>query len=258
MSLLDSAIIRMLSLSFVEKPVEYLWHLYHTARLNSVTNHNHKEIFKAIEHNHLDIKSDFPQRDAKALENVVQKILKDNVIIAEIGSWKGMSTAVMAKTVADFHGKVFAIDHWKGSEGVPEHQQSKTSDMLSVFRYNMKALNLSNYIFPLVMTSEIASSIYQDNSLDMVFIDADHRYKYIKQDIELWLPKVKSRGIIAGHDCEGRYTTFGKFRRVVDAHLDEDVIVGICHAGVVKALYDIFGNDYNTEPDSSVWWYRKE
>lgn len=257
MNQFDNLIVRFLSLSYWNRPVEYLWHLYHVARLRSVTSHNNKEIFKVVDLNNLDIASDFPRRDAKALETVCRKVLRDSVQIAEIGSWKGMSTAILARTVSDFNGRVFAVDHWNGSEGVPEHQQSKVNDILTLFRYNMKALNLSNYVSPLVMTSDIAAGIFQDNSLDMVFIDADHRYSFIKHDLELWLPKVKNKGIIAGHDCEGRYTDFGSYNKVVDAHLEEDVIVGVCHAGVVKALFDTFGNDYEIEPDSSIWWHRR-
>jgi predicted O-methyltransferase YrrM len=42
--------------------------------------------------------------------------------------------------------------------------------------------------------------IVADQSLDMVFIDADHSEAAVREDIEGWLPKVKPGGIIAGHD----------------------------------------------------------
>lgn len=257
-NLIERPIIKMLSLPIVVKPTEYLWHLYHTARLNSVLNHNLNEVFRIVKHEYLDIYSDFPKRDAKALENIVQQIIKDKVVIAEVGSWKGMSTSVIAKSIKDFNGTLFAIDHWADSEGVPQHKQAETLDVFSVFQHNMKALDVWDIIHPLVMTSKTAASIFKDNSLDMVFIDADHRYSFIKQDIKMWLPKIKHHGIIAGHDCEGRYSRFGEYRKEVDAHLEEDVIVGICHPGVVKALFDMFGNNYNTEPNSSIWWHKKE
>ena len=257
MNILDRVVVNFLSLPFLVNPIEYGWHLYHVARLNGVVNHNHKELFKDVIKNHLDISSDFPKRDAIALENVARKVLKDRVSVAEIGSWKGMSTAVIAKTVSLFKGNVYAIDHWQGSTGVPEHKQAKIIEMFSVFRKNMEFLNLMDYIHPLVMSSENASAIFKDKSLDMVFIDADHRYSYVKHDIEAWLPKLKSGGIIAGHDCEGFYTHFGSFKNQIDVHCEEDVIVGICHPGVVKALYEVFGDNYNIEPDSSIWWFRK-
>jgi len=39
-----------------------------------------------------------------------------------------------------------------------------------------------------------------DNSLSMVYIDADHLYEGCLADLQRWYPKVISGGIIAGHD----------------------------------------------------------
>jgi len=38
------------------------------------------------------------------------------------------------------------------------------------------------------------------NDLDFVYIDGNHSYEFVKKDIELYVPKVKSGGLIAGHD----------------------------------------------------------
>ncbi|KKL18297.1 hypothetical protein LCGC14_2476930 [marine sediment metagenome] len=48
--------------------------------------------------------------------------------------------------------------------------------------------------------SENAVNLFREYSLDFVYIDANHSYKYVYQDLELWSSKVKSGGIIAGHD----------------------------------------------------------
>jgi hypothetical protein len=45
-----------------------------------------------------------------------------------------------------------------------------------------------------------AANLFEDNSVDFVFIDADHSYESVKKDIKNWLPKIKKNGIIAGHD----------------------------------------------------------
>jgi hypothetical protein len=39
-----------------------------------------------------------------------------------------------------------------------------------------------------------------DESLDFVYIDANHHYEHIKADIEAWAPKVRPGGIVSGHD----------------------------------------------------------
>jgi len=56
------------------------------------------------------------------------------------------------------------------------------------------------YYTPLKMTSLDAAKLYEDASLDFVFIDASHEYEDVKNDINAWLPKVKMGGVIAGHD----------------------------------------------------------
>lgn len=66
-----------------------------------------------------------------------------------------------------------------------------------------------------------------DEQLDFVYIDGNHRYEYVKMDIELYLPKVKKGGIICGHDFN---------------HED----------GVNKAVLELFGNDFSHSKWD--WW----
>jgi hypothetical protein len=41
---------------------------------------------------------------------------------------------------------------------------------------------------------------FQDESIDFVYIDGEHTYKAVAQDIDDWWPKVKRGGILSGHD----------------------------------------------------------
>ena len=50
------------------------------------------------------------------------------------------------------------------------------------------------------MTSLEASQIIEDSSLDFCFIDANHYYHCVLEDCNLWWPKIKSGGILCGHD----------------------------------------------------------
>ncbi len=54
---------------------------------------------------------------------------------------------------------------------------------------------------------------FDDNSLDFVFIDADHRYEKVIEDITEWSKKVRSGGIVCGHD----YGVKGEFVQVTEA-----------------------------------------
>jgi len=48
--------------------------------------------------------------------------------------------------------------------------------------------------------SKHASFGFRNKSLDFVYIDGDHNYNAVVEDIEHWQPKIKSGGYIAGHD----------------------------------------------------------
>ena len=56
------------------------------------------------------------------------------------------------------------------------------------------------------------SDMFNNDSLDFVFVDGDHSYKGCKADIEAWWPKLKKGGIMSGDDyghtynpSEGKY-----------------------------------------------------
>jgi hypothetical protein len=49
-------------------------------------------------------------------------------------------------------------------------------------------------------TSVKASTTFQDNFLDFVYIDANHMRPYIDNDLNAWFDKVKVGGIFGGHD----------------------------------------------------------
>ena len=48
--------------------------------------------------------------------------------------------------------------------------------------------------------SNDAVESFADESLDWVYIDANHQYEYVKKDLEMFHPKLKQDGLILGHD----------------------------------------------------------
>ena len=64
----------------------------------------------------------------------------------------------------------------------------------------------------LEMTTHEASELYKDGTFDFVFIDADHGYEAVADDIACWRPKVKAGGWLGGHDYHAQ-----KFPGVVRA-----------------------------------------
>jgi predicted O-methyltransferase YrrM len=59
-----------------------------------------------------------------------------------------------------------------------------------------------------------AAAEFEDGSLDFVFIDGDHSYAGCKADIEAWAPKVRTGGIVGGHDYREDKAGFGVIKAV--------------------------------------------
>lgn len=57
----------------------------------------------------------------------------------------------------------------------------------------------------LKMTTVEAAALIPDGSLDFVFIDADHGYASVREDIQHWTPKVRTGGWLGGHDYNRKW-----------------------------------------------------
>jgi len=72
---------------------------------------------------------------------------------------------------------------------------------ISCSKYKIAIKNLEPYnVKPVCELSMNALSEFKDNSLDFVYIDANHRFDYVMEDIIHWSKKVRPGGIVSGHD----------------------------------------------------------
>jgi predicted O-methyltransferase YrrM len=127
----------------------------------------------------------------------------DHGHIIEVGSWKGRSSVFLAVEIINSNKQIKfdCIDTWLGTINDQYHSVSikrENNKLFELFLNNIEPVK--HIITPIRSTSLKASSLYQDESIDMIFIDADHSYEAATLDIEAWLPKVKKNGILAGHD----------------------------------------------------------
>lgn len=128
----------------------------------------------------------------------------------EVGSWKGKSAAYLAVEIINSNKdiKLDCVDTWKGSAEHVDDEYVKKNSLYELFIKN--TFSLSSVINPIKMDSVDASKKYEDNSIDFVFIDANHKYIHVKNDIEAWFPKVKIGGVMAGHDYKNGWTDVDK------------------------------------------------
>jgi predicted O-methyltransferase YrrM len=108
---------------------------------------------------------------------------------AEVGVERGKYSLLMCQVIPNL--KLFCVDPWK--------QPGKNTYQEALYQKILKRLSPYN-VEILRMTSVEASKIIPDGSLDFVYIDALHYFDDVWEDINLWEPKVRNGGIVAGHD----------------------------------------------------------
>lgn len=141
----------------------------------------------------------FFEEDIKAYRFLVEKV-PDNGTIIELGTWKGRSLCSIADIIKRKNLKVYAVDTFEGTSNEGDaHQETKEIDLQQTFKDNVKKFGLNPTIFAMT-TNEASKQIPNTTKFDLIFIDADHSFEAVTQDIENWVPKCK--GIIAGHDFE--------------------------------------------------------
>lgn len=115
----------------------------------------------------------------------------------EIGVFKGDFSKQILK---NWEGTLYMVDVWKalGGEYIDSSNHSYHSDA-----YKVAMDNIQGYEDRAIMvraSSKVASEMFEDESLDFIFIDANHAYDFVVEDINLWFPKLKKGGMFSGHD----------------------------------------------------------
>jgi predicted O-methyltransferase YrrM len=128
-------------------------------------------------------------------------------LIVEIGAWKGRSTAALYTAMGNSK-TVVTIDTWLGQPDLRDtaQREAKEIDVFYIFIFNMALLGVNPGPYRkgnlgaqyLCMESVYAAPLFENNSISMLFIDGDH--SKAGEDIDAWYGKVKSGGIICGHD----------------------------------------------------------
>ncbi len=128
------------------------------------------------------------------LKNITQI---SNGICLELGVFEGE----YSKKILEAGAKVlYMVDVWKAVEKDYE-DYSNNKFHPNAYLEAMKIADLfSNKAIMIRTESKIASNLIEDESLDFMYIDANHYYESVKEDINKWYPKVKKGGVFGGHD----------------------------------------------------------
>lgn len=119
-------------------------------------------------------------------------------IAVEIGTHRGEFASVL---LTNWQGaKLFCVDHYQDydqSSVLPDRGASRKDD----YHTAKNVLRpFENRVTFLRSASPGVAADFLDETLDFVYIDGDHRADAVLQDLRAWTPKVRTGGIVAGHD----------------------------------------------------------
>lgn len=175
----------------------------------------------------------------------------DRIQIAEIGCWTGLGSILLATIAEKFNGTVYAVDWFQGSQKTNLTFAGRYFNVKNVYDDNLRQFDLAPGRLKVIDKESIqAAKDFPELSLDIVFIDADHRFDPMLADIRTWWPKVKIGGVICGHDCEFLLKNIEE----LNAKFGDTDEVNAWHPGVTFALMKELPTSRKT--DSGKIWYQ--
>lgn len=143
--------------------------------------------------------------------------------LLEIGAYTGESTSIFCQHFEN----VVTIDPYSCAD---ERRFAPMAEVYGAFCWRMS--QYTNYTL-VKKTSDDAFEELADRRFDVVYIDGNHSYEYVKRDILNYQKLVKAGGFLAGHDYSDSW------------------------AGVKQAVNECFGRPHMQFRDSS-WLIRKD
>ena len=169
---------------------------------------------------------------------------------AEIGVLYGTYTNQLFE---DWKGQILAVDIW-----TERPQYLRAIDQL----WN------TNTIITRGSSTDVAN-IIKDGSLDWVYLDGDHTYKGINEDMSAWFPKIRKGGVISGHDYIN-WHEMTQDEKNTSPYLDPDLEKNLVYKGVdefcekhgykFELLHDhimLIDGELRHFPDLASWWFIK-
>lgn len=119
---------------------------------------------------------------------------------AEIGVWRGAYSALFCEANPAMH--MLCVDPWV-SYPAWEDTKNRTGDpaafMAQAYADACARLGPLNATICRAFSVDAAASV-PDGSLDFCYIDSNHVYDAVMEDLTFWAPKVKPGGLLGGHD----------------------------------------------------------
>lgn len=205
-------------------------------------------------------------------KRLMEENQKEGMRVLELGTYDGNSSVHMIPIIEKNKGHYIGIDWFFGTQNPdwkellkkdvnhphyydPEQSDDTYERMIHNVKTAVQNPNWEEVATVIRGKSQEVSDQVEDDSLDILIIDGDHRYSAAIKDIELYLPKLKNGGIIAFDDvekmaCDGIINDNPP--HASDEAAEDDSAkgrFGQLHWGAVKAVCEVFGD----WPHVTVW-----
>lgn len=153
--------------------------------------------------------------DAEVLYDTAMQIKAQRIL--EIGSREGGSTMVLGSVARETCGTLHCIE----------------PKILHKLAVNINAYELGTCLYLHEGHSPWIDGVYEifkgiEQGIDYLFIDGDHRTRWILADYHYWEPLVRAGGRIAFHDWTGKNSVSDQVRRAVEIILETDKLREVC------------------------------
>jgi len=106
----------------------------------------------------------------------------------EVGIYVG-SSLIAWSLVREGRGECIGVDNWAYTEGTPQQREKCLHN-----------IEVAGAVATVLETTSTKAAETVQAPLAFLFIDGDHAYESVKQDIAAWTPKIVPGGIVAFHD----------------------------------------------------------
>lgn len=142
----------------------------------------------------IDLIKSITHRDQSGL--IIKNI--KNPVICEVGvRTGGYFDTLLTENVS----KAYGVDIWRSTSLTGQNDNLYDQNTLDYqYREVFKKYRNDARVKLIREFSVNAASFFEDEYFDFIYIDADHTYKAVTEDLNAWFPKLKKGGILSGHD----------------------------------------------------------
>ncbi|MCR4284956.1 MAG: class I SAM-dependent methyltransferase [archaeon] len=139
---------------------------------------------------------------------ILYEVSKEKKIIVEIGTSRGFAAMIMS-----LHGaEVYTIDNYLVIDDEASSSLLDKENSQEIRSTVAKYLSLFGRIIQVYGESlKIAENHFEQESVDLLYIDAEHTYLAVKSDFFAWFPKVRKGGFILFHDYSNLHPGIKEF-----------------------------------------------